>query len=123
MAYFVTGDPPVVSTAASASNPSTTTLIAQLDSTQLLTVNRGGTYNVNAYLGGSTQIEWWVEHVLSTGLGSTAIVKRTILRTASAVHSQFQFRIKFETDQFLRVRVGSTFTAIAEATLQAERLE
>lgn len=123
MAFFVTGDPPILSTQATATNPSTTTLIAQVDSTQLNTTIRGGIYQFNLWLGSDTAALWWAEHCVSTGLGSTAVTKRTILRTASGQHSQFCVRHKLEKDDRFRVRVGSTFTGAADATIAAERLE
>lgn len=123
MAWFVTGDPPVLSTAGTATNPSTTTIIAELDSTQLLTINRGGIYQFNLWVGSDTAAVWWAEHCVSTGLGSSAITKRTILRTASGQHSQFVLRHKLEQNDRFRVRVGSTSQMAADVTIGAERLE
>lgn len=123
MAYFVTGDAPVYSTATTATNPSTSALLAQLDSTQLLTINRGGIYQVNAWLGSDTNVLYWVEHCLSTGLGSTAIRQRVPLRTAGTQTSQFVLRFKLEQNDLLRVRASTTYTGDLDAQLAAERLE
>lgn len=123
MAYFVTGDPPVFSTATTATNPSTTTLLAELDSTQLLTINRGGIYHVNVWMGSDTNVLLHLEHVLSTGIGSTAIRDRVELRSAGTQTSQFQIRFKLEQNDRIRVRPSSAVTGDVDVTLSAERLE
>ena len=121
MRFFTSGNPPVWSTYATATSPSTTTIVAELDSSNFLST-RGGQFAVYAYLGASTNATWWVEQCLSTGLGSTAIRQRVVLGTASFQHSQFVLKFDLESGDRVRVRVGSTFTGAADATLMMESI-
>jgi len=123
MAFFVTGNPPLTSTQTTATDPSTTTLVAELDSTTLITTQRGGIYLLNWWPGASTNAVWWLEHCLSTGLGSTAIRERQIIRTVTNQHAQYVRKFVLEANDRIRVRVGSTFTGDADVKLQAEKLE
>lgn len=123
MAFFVPGDGPINSTQGTATDPSTSALIAQLDSTQLYSSNRGGIYHVSAWPGGSTNGVFVLEHVTSTGLTSTSIVESHTLRTFAGVTPQYVRKFQLEKGHFLRVRMSTTFTGDFECKLQAERLE
>ena len=129
MSWFLPGVEPVHSTAATATNPTTTTILAELTSTGASSLagfnmqERDGPHQVqiNAYLGTSTQATaWWVEHVLSTGLGSTAIKNRKVLITPSGATSQFVLKYDLAVGDRVRVRVAAAFTGTADAYLSGE---
>lgn len=127
MSWFLPGVPAVNSTAGTATNPDTTTIIAYVSSTGAS--SRAGlqssyTAKVQAavyfYLGASTLAEWWAEHCLSTGLGSTAIVERSVFYTQSRQTSQFVKKYDLAKGEFVRVRLGAAITADASGKIQAE---
>ena len=127
MSFFLPGAVPYNSTAAPATDPSTTALLAELDSSNFQ-LSAPGTpsermYAVYAYLGGSTGAYWSVEHASSTNIASTAIVDRFTVRTASGQTSQFifKFRLTATTDR-IRVRHVSTVTGVFDAKLSAEEI-
>lgn len=124
MSFFLTGNVPINSTYGSVSNPSTATLLAELDSSNFQIGSSfvvGRTYVVNAWLGGSTGGAWVVESATSTALNAS--VDRFLLRTASGQTSQFvmKFRLTAPTDR-IRVRHESTVTGSFEAKLSAEEI-
>lgn len=124
MSFFLPGVIPVNSTFASASNPSTATLLAELDSTNFqvsATSALARMYAVYGYLGGSTGGAWVVESATSTALGAS--VDRFFVRTASGQTSQFvfNFRLTAGTDR-IRVRHTSTVTGDFEAKLSAQEI-
>ena len=121
MAILAPHNPQIWSTQTTATNPSTTTIIAEVESSVMLS-SRGGNVNCYAYLGASTAASWWIEQCLSTGLGSTAIRKQVIVATATGQTSQFLFKFTLEDNDRIRVRLGSTFTGTADASLAVERL-
>ena len=133
MSFYVPGVSAVNSTAGTATNPTTATIIAQVTSTGPAT--NGGLNSslvamtqVAAYfwLGTSTQAtEWWIEHALSTGLGSTGLrgngfQGRTVVITASGQTSQFVKRFDLQKGDFIRVRIATGFTGTANGAIQAE---
>jgi hypothetical protein len=126
MSYFLPGARTVSSTDTTATNPTTTTIICYVTSTGASTAGGlGMEYEsdvlVNAYLGTSTQATvWWVDHALSSGLGSTAIKDQTRLVTASGQTSQFQLRYRLAKGDLIRVRVSAAFTGTADAKLKVE---
>lgn len=130
MSWYLPGALAVNSTAGTATNPTTGTIVAEIRSSGASTA--GGLNSsmvpltqacVYAYLGTSTQATtWWLEHCLSTGLGSTAIRDRTVLITASGQTSQFVKKYDLQKGDRVRVRVASAFTGTADAKLQAEVL-
>mgnify|MGYP001595243287 CR=1 FL=1 len=132
MAFFDWGNKPISSTQAPASNPTTATLLAELDSTQLGPMMNGsvstaaGAHNalgrVTAILGGSTVADWRIERTLSTGLGSTAIQETVPLFTPSGQSGQYVFVREFQPGDRLRARVASSLTANVNAFLQVEPL-
>lgn len=125
MSFFLAGNVPYNSTFASASNPSTGTLLAELDSSNFqisaTAPLRERMYSVMAYLGGSTGGAWVVESATSTALNAT--VDAFNLRTASGQTSQFvlHFRLTAPTDR-IRVRHTSTATGSFEAKLSAQEI-
>jgi hypothetical protein len=132
MSWYLPGVPAINSTAGTATNPTTATILAQISSTGPSSnggLNSSRTAQVQAcvyaYLGTSTQAtEWWLEHCLSDGLGSTALrgglQGRTVLITASGQSSQFVQKFDLFKGDFVRVRIAAAFTGTASAKLQAE---
>lgn len=124
MSFFLPGVIPINSTFASVSDPSTATLLAELDSTNFqvqTSTPKERMYAVYAYLGGSTGGAWVVESATSTALNAS--VDRFFVRTASGQTSQFvmKFRLTAQTDR-IRVRHTSTATGSFEAKLSAEEI-
>lgn len=132
MSWYLPGVSAVNSTAGTATNPTTSVIAALVHSTGpstragLLSSGLNGMQQAAAYfyLGGSTTIEWWIEHCLSTGLGSTAlrngIQGRTVVYTGTGLTSQFVQKFDLVRGDFIRVRVGAGVTAAASAKIQAE---
>jgi hypothetical protein len=126
MSWYDFGNPPITSTQGIAGGPSTATLIAELDSTELLTKDftsgHQQNYRVSMIAGASTTATFAFEHCLSTGLGSTALVQAPInIYTPTGQSAQYVFNIRAGKDSRFRVRMTST-AANAAATLQAEAL-
>lgn len=126
MAFFLPGNIPINSTFAPATDPSTSAIIAELDSTNFqLTAGSPDArmYGVNVYLGGSTGALWVVEHAVSTGVSSTSFADRVFLRTASGQTSQFvvNFRLTARTDR-IRVRIPSSLSGTFDAKLSAQEI-
>ncbi len=124
MSYFQTGNPPITSTFAAATDPSTTALLAELDSSNFSRAAgslKERIYNVMAYLGGSTGAYWVVERSASTAINSG--LEQFRVRTASGQTSQFVFRFRSTavTDR-IRVRHVSSVTGTFDATLLAEEI-
>ena len=125
MAFFVPYNPPIDSTAAGATDPSTTALLAELDSTNFSnqTSQRSGRlYTVNIWVGGSTAALWTIEHATSTNIASSAVTSALRVRTASGQHSQFVRVFKLEANDRIRVRHPSSLSGTFEAGLQAQEL-
>ena len=123
MAFFAPYNPPVNSTFAAESNPSTATIIAELESSNFgnNTHQRSDRiYGVNIWVGGSTAATWWIEQATSTALTDTT--DRLTVRTASQQHSQFLKVFKLAANDRIRVRHASTVTGTFEAYLQAQEL-
>jgi hypothetical protein len=124
MAYFESGNTPIQSTSAPlGSDPSTSTLLAEIDSTQLAgTLPGGQNYQITAIVGASTNAQWLIEQCLSTGLGSTAIRTLTSILTPTAMSGQYTWKWKLEQGDRIRARVNSSFTAVTSVKLFAEPL-
>lgn len=122
MAWRDWGSTPINSTGAGlVTNPSTSDLIAEIDSTQLGSVLQAGSlFQVSYLLGGSTSIVWSVEQVSSTGLGSTAVRDLTNLCTPANQSGQYILTYKLEKGDRLRCRVQTAFTGFATAKISAE---
>lgn len=118
------GNHPINSTAALASNPSTSTLIAELDSTQLGTQNlvpgQKLLVRANWILGSDTNAIWQIEAATSTALG--AGVDMSFPMTPAKASGQFVTFHELFKDYRLRARVQSTFAGTAAAYISAEKL-
>lgn len=117
------GNPPINSTTAQpVSNPSTATLVAEIDSTQLLTQNlvTGQSLNmlVTWIVGSDTLATWQLEQATSTAL--SAGVAPIFLKTPTGQSGQYLTMHRLGPNDRLRARVQSTFTASVTAFIQAE---
>ena len=126
MSWYDFGNPPITSTQGIIAAPSTASLIAELDSTELLTKDfvsgQHQNFRVTVIAGASTTATFVMEHVLSTGLGSTALVQAPInFYTPTGQSAQYVFNLRANQNSRFRVRLTST-AANAAATLQAEAL-
>lgn len=123
MAGFNWGSPPIHSTQTETATPSTSTLIAEIDSTVLGTAGfRSGQSQiaqVTWICGGSTNATMLLEHAISTALGS--VRKQITVYTPNLQSAQFVTRHVLEKDDRLRVRCASTLS-IASASIMAEYL-
>lgn len=108
------GNPPIQSTQAAASNPSTSTLLAELSSLA------EGLYEVRWCVGASTGALFRLEHALSTSLASTGIRDQTMVFTGSNQSAEYVFGYRVETGDRLRVLVNSSFTGSVAAKISAE---
>ena len=123
MAFFVPFNPPINSTFAATADPSTATILAELESSNFgnNTHQRGDRiYGVNIWVGGSTAATWVIEQATSTALAAT--VDSLTVRTASQQHSQFLKVFKLAANDRIRVRHASTVSGTFEAYLQAQEL-
>ena len=127
------GNVPLFSTtAATQTDPSTATLVAEL----VLPVTGSSLYasqwEVRYTVGASTGAIWRLECCLSTGLGSTAIrltdndssnaFQRAVVFTGSNQTSEFVFTHKAYPGDRFRVVPLSSLTGTAAATIEAEAL-
>lgn len=126
MATWAAGNIPIYSTGAGlANNPSTATLVAEVDSTQLGTVDyasgQHGLFRVTWILASDTNATWQCESATSTALNAG---KEIIWpKTGTSVGAQFVTLNRLGKDDRLRARIGgSTFTAQVSATIIAEAL-
>ena len=124
MAYFEPGNIPVLSTGAGlTTDPSTATLLAEIDSTQLsMILPQGMPFQITALVGASTNAQWRIEQCLSTGTGSTAIRDLVTILTPTAMSGQYTWKWYLQAGDRIRARVNSSFTATASAKLFAEPL-
>ena len=127
MAVHDWGNQVVHSTGANtASNPSTATLVAEIDSTQLRgvtgTPGRRVPCRLTAIIGGSTTCDWRIEQARSTGLGSSAIRQVVPILTPTGQSGQYVVGLTIEPGDRVRARLNSSFTGTANAFLQIEPL-
>lgn len=124
MSFYATGNTPVNSTYAPIAAPSTATLIAQLDSTQLGTVNYNAGYQldwrITCVLGADTNVTWQIEHATSSTLADGA-VDTFYPKTATAQSAQYMVTWRLTQNSRIRARLFST-GANASAYLSAEPL-
>ncbi len=126
MGEFDWGIRPIASTAASASNPTTATLVAEVDATAINAAITAGIGSlpcqVNWVVGcsASTTGQFLLEHCLSTGLGSTAIYDQTLVFTPAGQSGQFNRRYLVTNGDLFRVRMASTVTGTVSAKIQVE---
>lgn len=123
--FFDWGNPPIHSTlAATVSNPSTATLVDELDSTLLGTVDLAAGQRLNCqaiWIAGADTIATFVlEHTISTGLGSTAVTTTIMVRTPTNQSGQWVSYHRLGPNDRLRMRVNSTFTGNVFAHVSAQ---
>lgn len=116
------GNAPIKSTTVSATDPSTSTLIAEIDSTQFGQVStRALGYRVFWRAGASTGGIFLLEHALSTGLGSTAVRNVSMVFTGANQTAQFLDTYQIEPGDRLRVRSAAAgLTGTFSAQISAE---
>lgn len=124
MSYYATGNRPIFSTTAPTAAPSTATLIAFLDSTQLGTASFAAgqslDFRITLIAGCDTNAAWQFERADSSTLADP--VPETVwFRSPSNQSGQYVFAMRLERNQFLRARMAST-GANAMAYIQAEPL-
>lgn len=104
-------------------NPSTSTLIAEIDSTQLAQVMKGGSlYQVAYIIGASTNATWVLEQASDTGFSSGSIRDRTYVQTPANQSGQYILTYKLEKGDRLRCRLQAAITGFATAKISAEPL-
>lgn len=117
------GNQPINSTSAPVTGPSTTTLLAVLDSTQLGTANFAGSqhrlFRVNWILGSDTNTTWQCETALDSGLSSASFVDVFYPKTITGQSAQYVTSHVLTKNMFLRARLFST-GANAAAFISAE---
>ena len=127
------GNPPLASTTArSASDPSTSALVAQLIIPVTGSTNVPSLYEVRYVCGASTGAIWRLECCLSSGLGSTALrladndstsaAQAAVVFTASNQSAEFVLLQKAYPGDRFRVVAFSSFTGTAGAHIEAEAL-
>lgn len=136
MAFFDSGNPPIYSTlncnstTALVANPSTITVITELDSTQLGTLNLNVAANptkiviANWLLGGDTGLTWLIAQALSTTVGSTGNAIGTVcpIRTPANQTGQYQTKHVLGVNHRLQAYLQSTVTSTVWASAWAEVL-
>lgn len=134
MALYEWGGPAVSSTGAgTAANPSTATLVAEIDSTQLRVLTgssvaggvgaHGVPVRLTAILGGSTICDWRIEQVLSTGLDMSTAGRLSVpLLTPTGQSGQYVVSLMLEAGDRIRARLNSSITGTANAFLQVDPL-
>ena len=134
MSFFDWGDQPITSYTAFSSgavsavvaNPASTTLLAEIDSTQLHAGLFGGastdlhrTFQVTWEVGGSSNVTWRCESAPSTALGSTSVRQRKLVMTSPNQSAQFTTFWTLKRGDRLRVLVDSTVTGNYAASITA----
>jgi hypothetical protein len=116
MGFRDAGNPPLLSTQAAGSDPTTSAILAEITGLQ----NRN--YEVRFLVGASTGAVYVLELALSSGVSSTSFRNETRVFTASNQTSEYVLSYRAEENDRLRVRVGSSFTGAYAAKIQAEAL-
>lgn len=123
MSFFTPGSKAIASTAAPAANPSTTTLVAEVDSTQLQDVHQQNV-QVSWLVGCSTATTYRLEHCLSTGLGSTAVRDVSYVLVPKDQTGQYMTKHYVTEGDRFRVRVDAALaSANAAAKIIVEPLD
>lgn len=124
MAWFDNGNPPINSTGNLAANPSTSTLIAELDSTQLGTVNfstsQSAIVEVRWVLGSDSNAGWQCETATSTALGAGVDV--FYVKTPTNQNAEYITRHVLKQNYRIRARPLSTWGGNGYAYISAEVL-
>lgn len=101
-------------------NPSTDTLVAEIDPTQLAAVLSGGSvYQVSWLVGASTNVVWLLEQASSTNL-ATAPRDLTFVQTPSGQTGQYILSYKLQKGDRLRARLQTAITGTATCKISAE---
>jgi len=116
MAFRDWGNPPILSTHAPETDPSTDTIVAEVTGLQ----NR--LYEVRYCVGASTGAIWRLEHALSSGLGSTGYRDQVVVFTGSNQTAEYVMTYKAEANDRFRVVPLSSGTGTFAAKIQAEVL-
>lgn len=124
MSWYDLGNPPINSTQAQPTGaPSTATLLAEVDSTQLGTAlwvtGQHSNARVTWIVGASTTAIFQLEHATSTELA--APVDACYVQTPTGQSAQYVFNVRLQPNSRLRARLNST-AANAVAFIQAEFL-
>lgn len=127
MSFFATGNRSINSTTLGVtSNPTTGTLLAEIDcNSSMATVRRGGEpWQVSWIIGTQTTLATFLlEQTSSTGLDiSTSGRDQTVAMVSSGQSAQFVTKHNVEPGDRFRVRVQSSFTGGAAAKIIAEPL-
>lgn len=134
MALYEWGSPPVNSTGAgTVANPSTASLIAEIDSTQLQIITGSSVFEprghavpvrLAATLGGSTILDWRLEQCLSTGLDMSTAGRVLIpsIFTPTGQSGFYTYTLMVEPGDRIRARLNSSVTGTASAFLQVDPL-
>ena len=105
------------------SGPSTGSLIAEIDSSQLGTnnydSNKQALFRVTWIVGADTNATWQLEQVPSTALATSTNPTTIIVKSPSAQSAQYVTNHVLGVNDRLRVRLLSTVANVA-ATIQAE---
>lgn len=123
MAFYLPGTPPINSTGTRQTDPSTSVILAEIDSTTLGST-RGGIFMFSIWAGCSTVADLAIEHCLSTGLGSTAVRETVLIRISPNLTPQYQKAFKLSPGDRVRARpqTAITGTQTCEVKLQAQEI-
>ena len=134
MSWFDWGDKPITSYSAFSSdvgsavvsNPTSTTLLAEIDSTKLHSGLYGGTstnlhrtFQVTCKVGASSNGSFLLEAAPSTALASTAVRRRVVIFSPPNQTAQYTDYWTLQSGDRLRVLVASTFTGNTFAEISA----
>ena len=127
MSFFATGNRTINSTGVGdvTSNPTTGTLIAEIDCNDTLAhVRSGGEPWQAVWIVGTqtTLATFRLEQTLSTGLGSSAIRDLTLVMVSSGQSAQFVTKHSVEPGDRFRIRVNSSFTGAVAGKIIGEPL-
>jgi oligoribonuclease NrnB/cAMP/cGMP phosphodiesterase (DHH superfamily) len=122
MGRYAAGSAPINSTAGAATDPSTSAILAELDSTNFQSSRNGRIYAVDIWIGGSTSQVWQLEVASSPNVDSTSILERTTLRNGSGITHQYVKKFKLDGHQRIRLRQPTAVAGTYEAKLQAEEI-
>lgn len=112
--------PQFSTTAATVTDPSTASLVAELILST--TPKVADNYEVRFGVGASTGVAWRLEHATSSGLGSSAIAKQIVVFTGSNQTAEYVFTFRANPGDRFRAVPASSFTGTAAGVIQVEAL-
>ena len=124
--FYTHGNPPLQSTQAQATNPTTSVLLAEVQGLGGESNGNGQLYEARVIIGCSTTTqEFWLEQCLSSGLGSTALSTNAhalgrLVLYGTVQSAQYMVRFRGTSGDRLRIRLGAALTGTAAAKLQVE---